>query len=343
MENRCRTKRMTVGVETTAPTRIDLAGGTVDIWPLYLFLPDALTLNVAIDLQVRVRVVPANDRKFRLVDQAEKRVYTIDSLAQPPKERGCDLFWEALRHFNPDRGLDIEFDFQAPKGAGLAGSSTLLTAFYGALMKCSGMAIPREGLIRTLRDIETRLIKVPAGMQDYYPAVWGGVQALWWQAGTSARETLPAALPELEKRMILVYTGRSRHSGTNNWEVFKRYLDGDPKVRRFLGRIVSATNRMYEGLSQGDFDLVGRAMAEEAEARSQLFPGIVTPEILELESTLKERGAQAVKVCGAGGGGCVVVYSDTGTRDLLEDQIRESGYELLSFGISPKGLSFKNL
>jgi len=337
------TKRMTIGVEATAPTRIDLAGGTVDIWPLYLFRPGALTINVAIDLKVRVRVVPTRGSDVRSIDRVENRAYAIDSLDQAPRERACDLFWQALRHFSPDRGLDIEFDFEAPKGAGLAGSSTLLTAFYGALMKCAGMAIPRERFIRTLRDIETRLIEVPAGMQDYYPAVWGGLQAIWWQAGCSSRESLPEALAELEKRLILVYTGRSRHSGANNWEVFKRYLDGDRMVRRFLGRIVDATSKMYQGLTQGDFDQVGRAMAEEAEARTQLFPGIVIPEIRELERTLKGHGAQAVKVCGAGGGGCVVVYSDAGTRDLLEDRIRERGYELLSFRIARKGLTFKKV
>jgi len=114
-------------------------------------------------------------------------------------------------------------------------------------------------------------------------------------------------------------------------------------VRRFLGRIVDATNGMYQGLRQGDFDLVGRSMAEEAAARKQLFPGIITPEIRELERTLKGHGAQAVKVCGAGGGGCVVVYSDIGTRDLLEGRIRERGYELLSFRIARKGLSFKKV
>src|SRR4051812_42253318 len=44
-----------VHLDTSAPTRIDLAGGTIDIWPLYLFHDDALTVNAAISLRAHAR------------------------------------------------------------------------------------------------------------------------------------------------------------------------------------------------------------------------------------------------------------------------------------------------
>lgn len=43
-------------IESSAPTRIDLAGGTIDIWPLYLFHGGAETVNVAIDLYAKCRI-----------------------------------------------------------------------------------------------------------------------------------------------------------------------------------------------------------------------------------------------------------------------------------------------
>jgi D-glycero-alpha-D-manno-heptose-7-phosphate kinase len=208
-------------------------------------------------------------------------------------------------------------------------------------MRSAKEEIRRERFLRLVRDLETCLIKVPAGTQDYYPALWGGVQALWWRPGGVFREALPAIPHELEKRLLLVYTGTSRHSGANNWEVFKRHLDGDRRVRRFFERIVEAGREMVEAMRRGDYDGVGRAMAAEAAARRRLFPGIVTREIHVLERSLRPLGAIGTKVCGAGGGGCVVVYVDPEHRRRVEGKIREMEFRLLSFKIEKKGLSFR--
>ncbi|MGW8320079.1 MAG: GHMP kinase, partial [Thermodesulfobacteriota bacterium] len=144
-------------------------------------------------------------------------------------------------------------------------------------------------------------IRVPAGMQDYYPALWGGVQALWWRPGEVLRESLPVLPGELEERLLLVYTGTSRHSGTNNWEVFKRHLDGDRRVHRLFGKIVEAGREMVAAIRRGDSHGVGEAMAAEAAARKRLFPGIMTRQILSLERAVRRLGVIGTKVCGAGG------------------------------------------
>src|SRR5438094_5353563 len=53
-------------IEASAPTRIDLAGGTLDIWPLYLFHEDAQTINAAISLRAHVDVSPRTDGRIQL-------------------------------------------------------------------------------------------------------------------------------------------------------------------------------------------------------------------------------------------------------------------------------------
>jgi D-glycero-alpha-D-manno-heptose-7-phosphate kinase len=333
--------RLEQAVEATAPTRIDLAGGTVDLWPLYLFHPGAVTINAAVDLRVKVRVVPAKGPGIRLADlNANRKVEWGRSGGRGSPGARYELFAQVLRTFSVDQGLRIEFRSQAPKGAGLAGSSALLVALCGALMKSAGQGIRRDRFLALVRDIETRLIKVPAGLQDYYPAIWGGVQALWWRPGEVFRESLPVLPRELEKRLLLVYTGTSRHSGTNNWEVYKRHLDGDRRVRALFAKIVEASQGMVAALKGGDFRGAGRAFAAEAAARTRLFPGIMTPEMHALDRTLRPRGAIGTKVCGAGGGGCVVVYVDPDERAGARARIREMGFQDLPFKIVRKGLSF---
>lgn len=335
--------RLKAAVEASAPARIDLAGGTVDLWPLYLFHPGSVTVNAAIDLRAWVRVSPRKGAGIRLTDRDADRTVDRQGIGEIPARRGYELFRQALGHFSVTEGLSVQFRSQVPKGAGLAGSSALLVAFCGALMRGAGRRIRRDRFLELVRDIETRLIRVPAGMQDYYPALWGGVQALWWGPGGVSRESLPVLPRELEKRLLLVYTGTSRLSGTNNWEVFKRHLDGDRRVHRLFGRIVEASREAAAALRRGDYSEVGRAMAEEAAARRRLFPGIVTPEIQRLERSLRPLGATGTKVCGAGGGGCVVVYADPDRTNRLGEKVREMGFHLLPFKIVKKGLSFRRM
>ncbi len=329
-------------VDATAPTRIDLAGGTLDIWPLYLFHPGALTLNMAIDLRAGVSVRPSASGGCRVKERGRKRWV---SLPDPERATGRGrqaLFVHALRYVSLPVDVDVEYFAQAPRGAGLAGSSALLTALCGALLRAGGKIISKNELVPVLRDIETGFLQVPAGGQDYYPAIWGGVQAMWWQTGSVRREPIRISARELEKRILLVYTGCSRESGTNNWEVYKRHLDGDRRVRSLFQKIVHAAGNMYEALRAGDYDAVGRCMAEDAEARTRLFPGILTDEIRELQKALKDNGAHAVKVCGAGGGGCVVVFTDPASRERLSGTVEALGYSPLPFRVSHSGLSVRH-
>ncbi len=333
--------RLERAVEATAPTRIDLAGGTVDLWPLYLFHSDAVTVNAAIDLCQRVRVAPAKARTVRIIDRNADRTLEWKVRETPPGHPGYELFGQVLRHFSGHQGLHIEFQSDAPRGAGLAGSSALLVALCGALIRSARKGIRRDRFLELVRDIETRLIRVPAGTQDYYPALWGGVQALWWRPGEVVREPLPALPHELEKRLLLVYTGTSRHSGTNNWEVFKTHLDGDRRVHRLFEKIAGAGREMAQSLKRGDFVAAGSAMEVEAEARKRLFPGIVTPGIRSLERAVRRTGAIATKVCGAGGGGCVVIYVYPEDMDRCRAKVRALGFRDLPFKIQRKGLSFQ--
>jgi D-glycero-alpha-D-manno-heptose-7-phosphate kinase len=327
-------------VAVRVPTRIDLAGGTVDIWPLYLFHPGAITINAAINLWVWVRLARLPHRGISLVDAKRGRLGFWRSLKEMRGHRGTELFCTALEHFPVQGGLAIEAFSQGPRGAGLAGSSALLVALCASLMRLNGQRLARERFVFLIRDLETRLIRVPAGFQDYYPAIWGGVQALRWEPGRVRRTRLKVRQKELEKHLLLVYTGLSRYSGTNNWEVFKGYIDGNRKIRNVANEIVEASREMFIALEKGDFWQAGRAMAREARARKRLFPGIATPDILELERFLVRRGAIAVKVCGAGGGGCVLVYAEPERRAAFAEGIRQKGFHVLPFRITNCGLTF---
>src|SRR5437899_2506431 len=81
-----------------------------------------------------------------------------------------------------------------------------------------------------VRDLETRLLGVPAGIQDYYPPVYGGLAALHLEPGAPVRHAISLPVAELAQHFILHYTGVSHFSGTNNWEMYKREVEGKKKI-----------------------------------------------------------------------------------------------------------------
>src|SRR4029077_1779849 len=129
-------------------------------------------------------------------------------------------------------GLRITTRTDAPRGSGLGGSSALSITLVRALSEIAGQPIEGENLIFLVRDLEPRLLGVPAGIQDYYPPVFGGLAALHLNPGAVVRHAIALPVDRLAEHFILHYTGIAHFSGTNNWELYKRHIDGKKKVQK---------------------------------------------------------------------------------------------------------------
>jgi D-glycero-alpha-D-manno-heptose-7-phosphate kinase len=292
-------------VTVRAPVRADLAGGTLDLWPLYLFHPGARTVNVAISYYAESEVAETGDSgiEIHLTDQQyEQRYESLHEIAADPK---AALIYRVLEHFHLS-GIRITTRTDAPRGSGLGGSSALTITLVRALSELSGNPIEEDDLIALVRDLETRLIGVPAGIQDYYPPVYGGLAAIHLNPGAVIRHEIPLPVERLAEHMLLHYTGVAHFSGTNNWEMYKRQIDGKRKVHKGFERIAQIAAEMEKALMVGDFRAAGDALAREWQNRKALINGISTPEIDAAIDAAEKAGAWGGKVCGAGGGGCVV-------------------------------------
>src|SRR5260370_36609501 len=162
-----------------ASCRVDLAGGTLDIWPLYLYHCDAVTVNFAIDryttCDIETRPGPIT---LRSLDQnTEESFSSLDELRAARKPR-LPLLAQVLRFFSPPDGLTIETHSESPAGGGIAGSSSLIIAICSALNKLTGSGHGPEKIREIAQNIEAQIIRVPTGAQAYYPAVHGRVTAI---------------------------------------------------------------------------------------------------------------------------------------------------------------------
>jgi len=300
-----------------APVRADLAGGTLDLWPLYLFHPGARTVNVAISYYAESEVVETGDNaiEIHLTDQQYQQRY--DSLQQLAADPKAALIRRVLEHFHHVTGVRITTRTDAPRGSGLGGSSALTITLVRALTELSGEPVEGERLVELVRDLETRLLGVPAGIQDYYPAVFGGLAALHLNPGAVIRSPIPLPVGELAEHMLLHYTGIAHFSGTNNWQLYKRHVDGKKKVMQGFDRIAANAMEMEKALESGNLEAAGAALAHEWKNRKALIEGISTPEIDAAIDAAAKAGAWGGKVCGAGGGGCIVFLAPRDKRDAV--------------------------
>src|SRR6266700_1278065 len=300
-------------IESKAPTRVDFAGGTLDIWPLYLFHPGAVTVNAAISLYASciIETHPFGDNRIKLVSRDIEREESFASFAAlvQAKRYRLPLLAEITKFFRPQGGFTLTTDSEAPAGAGIGGSSA-----------------------------EAVVICVPTGVQDHYPPAFGGAAAIELPPGGEHRVDLRVNLDELQRRVVVCYTGKPRQHGINNWEVYKAHIGGKRAVQNSLERISDVAQKMRVAMEKPDWQEAGRLMTEEWSFRKRNLPTISTKTIDRVIEGARRNGALAGKVCGAGGGGCVVLLIEPDARERVEKAIIEAGAQVLPMRIDRQGV-----
>ena len=243
------------------------------------------------------------------------------------------------RFFAPDGGFEVETHSESPAGAGISGSSALMIATTAALARYTGKKLDREQMRVIAQNVEAQLIKVPTGCQDYYPALYGGVSAIHLDPDGIHHAAVRVAPEDLDRRFVLVYTGAPRKSGINNWEVFKAHINGDKKIFHNFERIGEIARAMHHALSMADWKQVARLLREEWKLRKTNAPRITTPMIEKLVAVAMRQRALAAKVCGAGGGGCVVFLTEPENREHISAAIRSYGGQVLPALVARDGLT----
>jgi len=331
-------------IESSAPPRVDLAGGTIDIWPLYLFHPGATTVNFALTLHARCRIETREDGRIVLESRDRKVVFEteLSAIEDLLLEERLELISKLVHFFKPTTGFHLIADSAAPAGAGLGGSSALAIACIGALNRLVGNRYDERKFVTIAANIESTVIKVPAGFQDYYPPLYGSVSCIHFRPDGIEREALEVDTDELERRIAICYTGEPRMSGINNWDIYKRHIDGDTELFELFDGIRDSARNVREGLLANDWGRVAETMQKAYPNRRRLAATITTPQMDQLVEKALANGAEAAKVCGAGGGGCIAFLCTPGRRADVEKALAsEEGVEVLDWKLAKEGLVVK--
>ncbi len=320
-------------ISIKSPTRVDLAGGTLDLWPLYNFIGGAPTVNVAIDVWTQVDIDARSDQAIEIhsLDLNYKKTFRSCEELVASAEPEMTLFRPLLRHFQPRGGFSLKAQSQSPVGGGLGGSSSLVISLIKALSAWGGTRLANSHeVVHFAHNIEAEVLNTPTGTQDYYPAFSGGLNILNYSFTGTQQEILPVKGSPLDEYFLLINTGRSHHSGLNNFEVLKSAVQKDKKTMQALQDLKSVAIEMSQVCRDQKWDRLPGLFQKEYKHRIQLSEGFSSPEIEKLHSLALNAGADAVKICGAGGGGCVLVWVSPNHRQKVISECQKAGFQTLN-------------
>jgi D-glycero-alpha-D-manno-heptose-7-phosphate kinase len=317
-------------IQVKSPTRVDLAGGTLDCWPLYLFLNNPITINVAIDIftYVDLRELPGKEIELHTADLNSRKKYRDLAECLADKDEAFELVRAHLKFWQPKTGFALSTRSESPIGGGLGGSSSLCISLLKAFSKWQGKTLEPYEMVRIASHLEAQVLFKPTGTQDYFPPIFGGLNFITYSVRGPEVEVRPIDQDFFRDRFLLVYTGRSHHSGINNWQVIKNWLDSDPRPRAALEKLAEVSRDLKEAIVGRRLDLLPALFGREFQARTELSEGFSSPEIRRLEKLATSVGANA-KICGAGGGGCVLIWCPDRQIAKARELCQSEGFTVL--------------
>lgn len=293
-------------INSVAPIRICDNGGWTDTW----FAGYGRIFNIAVYpyAEVQVEVHPFRGQKERVIIHAEN---FGQRYAVPADHKGPDrhpLLEAAIEFMNTPRGMAFEVTIfsEAPSGGSTGTSAAVTVALIGALDRLTpGRMTPHEVAFAAQR-IETEILKQQCGIQDQLCSAYGGINFVEMFQYPHASVS-PIAVPnsiwwELERRLVLIYLGKS-HSSSKIHDMVIRELENAGPDSPKLKALRETAPRSRDALFAGDFSGFGRAMIDNTEGQRRLHEKLVSQDADAVIGIAKDFGVQGWKVNGAGGEG----------------------------------------
>ncbi len=319
-------------IEKSSHTRVDLSGGTLDCWPLYLLVDSCVTINLSISIRTHAVIEPREDKEvhFHSRDLNYRKAFANLDEAIACEDEEMALVRRHLAHWRPRQGFSLETWSESPVGGGLGGSSSLSISLIKAFSTWLKEELDVYQAVILSHNLEAQVLHKMTGTQDYFPALVPGLNAIHYTPRGPRLETIETGADFWNQHLSLVYTGQPHHSGLNNWQVIKASLDRDPGTLRALKDIRDVAADMYQAIKARDLKGFPGLFEREFEARVRLASSFTSPEIERLRKVALSSGASAVKICGAGGGGCVLVWSEPNRKAEVEAGCRAEKFEVLN-------------
>jgi D-glycero-alpha-D-manno-heptose-7-phosphate kinase len=310
------------------PLRISLAGGGTDLKSFY-YTEEGMVISTAIDKYVYVIVKERFDERIYINYSQKEIVDTVTEIKH-------DLVREAMKKTGVTKGVEITTLADIPsEGSGLGSSSSITTGLLNAFYNFSGIQVTAEQLAREACDIEINLCKKPIGKQDQYISAYGGFNTLTFHTddtvSVSKINIMSNELRRLGSNLLLFYTNKTRNANV----ILEKQKKNTEEKRNVLRAMRDLVPEVTEIIKRGDFDDVGRILHENWISKKTLAGTISNDDIDTMYHDAMNAGALGGKICGAGGGGFLLLYVPRDRQDAV--RVSLSKYRELPFMLDPLG------
>ncbi len=316
-----------------SPMRMDLAGGLLDVWPVYALVKDCFVINCSIPVFTSVELQKNNQpvRSIYINPKKQKKINIEISSPSGSYKKSFSDFEDLLKASDEElnllkknleywigcfkekrEGWDIFLRSESPVGAGLGASSSLFVSLTKAFSSVLRQHLSQDELLSLCRDLETALLHSPAGIQDYIPAMGSQPDFLYMIECTPFGpkwKKRKAPLTFFKDHLLLIDTGGRHHSGNNNWKILKKIIEKDQNILSGLNQLKDNALKMMEICEEENWSDLCVCLQREQELRARFFSNWLTSPVLSLINMLAGEGAEGMKLCGAGGGGCLIVLA----------------------------------
>lgn len=326
-------------------TRVDLAGGTLDLWPLSALVPEATTINCSIDCFTTAEFTEGGDGlKVSVKSPDFNETFEFFSIQDLYSEKNSKLalLQEALKEFyslEPLNTLPVgewALVSESPAGSGLGGSSSLLVSIIKVIAQMKGLSLNEDLTVCLAKNIESRVLQKPAGIQDYFSPIKPGFNCISFSGSGFKREFMDDELYYWKDCLTLVDSQIKHHSGLNNWEILKNYIENKNKAVQSLHKLAQISKQTKVALKNKSIKDLAQCFGEELEIRKDVSTSYVPEDVSEFLNNLLKASEAVVslKLCGAGGGGCVLVLHEPSKKETLKENLKKQGFSVLPFTLS---------
>lgn len=330
-------------INSVAPIRICDNGGWTDTW----FAGYGTIFNIGVYpyAEAQIEVYPYSEQDDRVIIHAEN--YGQRYAVTPEDHVGWSkhpLLEAAIDYMHVPKNLSFEVTIysDAPAGASTGTSASVTVALIGALDYLTpGRMTPHE-VAAAAQYIETKMLNQQCGIQDQLCSAYGGINYIemfqYPHASVSQIQVPNSIWWELERRLVLIYLGKSHDSSRIHEMVIRGLEDAGPDCVQ-LADLRTTARSSRDALYKGDFAMLGAAMIENTEAQTRLHPELVNADAARVIEIARAHGALGWKVNGAGGEGGSLTLLCNESSSARRAMITEIEQENRSFQNIPIYLS----
>jgi D-glycero-alpha-D-manno-heptose-7-phosphate kinase len=327
-------------IRSRAPVRIDLAGGWTDV-PPFADREGGAVVNMTLNRYTYATLRTHSGAGVRIQSADYNTYVEAETVRRLEYDGTLDLVKAALKRLDIKSGLELTTRADAPPGSGLGTSASLGVALVGVLNVLQAERLSAHEVAELATSLEIEELGIAGGKQDQLAAALGGINFLEFGPYRPVSSPLPLSsgvINELEKRLVLCYSGTSRLSGDIIQRVQQAYTSGEAATCNALRSMREISRRVKSALLAGTLNELGPLLRENWSCQRALHPSVTNETVDRLFMIAERHGALGGKACGAGGGGCIVFFCEADAERSVREALAQAGGQIIDFNLDRHGL-----